>query len=85
MVSGGQSGTLVFPGGVGTNALDLRVIEDTIDEPDERVVLNLSNPINATLRAGFSTNAITIVDDDAPPSVSFETAVAAEQILRARK
>ena len=74
MVLGGQNGTLVFPSGVGTNALDLRVIEDTTDEPDERVVLNLSNPIGATLRAGFSTNAITILDDDLPPTVSFETA-----------
>ena len=74
MVLGGQNGTLVFPSGVGTNALDLRVIEDTTDEPDERVVLNLSNPIGATLRAGFSTNAITILDDELPPTVSFETA-----------
>lgn len=74
MLLAAQSGTLVFPGGRGTNALDLRVMEDTTDEPDERVVLNLSNPIGATLRAGFSTNAITIIDDDAPPAVSFEAA-----------
>ena len=74
MALGGQNGTLVFPGGVGTNALDLRVIGDALDEPDERVVLNLSSPTGATLRAGFSTNAITILDDDAPPTVSFETA-----------
>ena len=76
MVLGGQNGTLVFPSGVGTTALDLRVTEDPTDELDERVVLNLSNPIGATLRTGFSTNAITILDDDLPPTVSFETAAA---------
>jgi hypothetical protein len=57
MLPGGQSGILVFPGGLGTNSLDLRVIEDTTDEPDERVVLNLSSPVGATLRVGFSASA----------------------------
>ena len=59
-----QSGRLVFNPGETTKTITLTVVSDTTDEPDETFLVNLSNPVNATIADGQST--ITITDDDAP-------------------
>jgi hypothetical protein len=49
------------------------IVDDTVDEPDETVVLSLSNPVNALLGATYQAT-LTIVDNDAPlppPEVRF--------------
>jgi hypothetical protein len=45
-------------------------VNDTLDEPDENVILNLGTPVNASL-GGIVTHTAVILDDDAPPSVQF--------------
>ncbi len=56
--------TLVFAAGVTTQTVPVTVYGDATPEPDETVVMELSNPSNASL--GNATGTGTILDDDAP-------------------
>jgi photosystem II stability/assembly factor-like uncharacterized protein len=62
------SGTLTFAPGTETASITIPILGDTIDEFDENFGVALSNPVNATI--SFPETFITILDDDAPPSVS---------------
>lgn len=53
--------------------LEFEVVNDILDEPDETVVVELSNPGNASLGAN-TLLTYTIQDDDAFPSVTFTAA-----------
>jgi hypothetical protein len=63
--------TLSFADGEGgTKTINVVVIDDAIDEPDETITLSLATPAGgATLGARTSATA-TILDDDAPPTFS---------------
>ena len=56
--------TLVFAAGVTKQTVPVTVYGDATPEPDETVVMALSNPTNASL--GNATGTGTILDDDAP-------------------
>ena len=56
--------TLVFAAGVTTQTVPVTVYGDATPEPDETVVMELSNPVNAAL--GTATGTGKILDDDAP-------------------
>ncbi len=58
-------GTLTFPAGTATRTITVSVTGDELDEPDETVVIKLSDPENAVL--GTATATGTITDDDASP------------------
>jgi hypothetical protein len=66
------SGTLTFNPGETSKTFSVTIREDTRDEPDETVLLALSNPTNAVLGSPASAT-ITMVDNDPPPSVRFST------------
>lgn len=59
------TGMLSFPAGVTTQPIPVTVLGDRVDEPNETVLVVLSNPIGAS--AGVMTATLTIVDDDEPP------------------
>ena len=61
-------GTLTFPAGTATQTVTVSVTGDELDETDETVVINLSNPANAVLGTAKATGTIT--DDDASPSLT---------------
>ncbi len=64
-------GTLTFAPGVTSRTFEVPIIDDLLDEPDERVRLTLSSP-SANTRLGSPAEAIlTIRDNDPPPTVSF--------------
>ena len=65
-------GTLTFAPNETSKTIAVSVTGDTADEPDETVVIELSNPSNATLAGGVSTltGAGTISDDDPAPVVT---------------
>ena len=67
----GRNGSLSFPAGVTNQTISLGVIGDTLIEPNETIVMLLSNVVNAV---AVSTNIVhTILDDDlrmGPISVS---------------
>ncbi len=61
-------GTLTFPAGTATKTITVSVTGDEEDEPDETVVIKLSNAVNAVL--GTATATGTITDDDASPELA---------------
>lgn len=62
------SGVLNFAPGETSKPVSISVIGDYLDEPDETVLVQLSNPFGA--RAGTMSATLTIVDDDQPPVAS---------------
>ena len=66
-------GTLTFPPGTTTRPIPLAVIQDLLDEDDETFTLTLGTPTNATVGT-IGSDLVTIVDDDAAPTVSITTA-----------
>ena len=71
------AGALTFAAGETSKNVDVTVAGDTLDEPNETVVVRLSGPTNATLPATAATGTGTIEDDDPPPSVSIDSPAAA--------
>ena len=69
-------GSISFAPGETNKTLFVGIVGDTIDEFDEKVAIDLFEPTNALIadRQGV----ITIVDNDAPPSVSIGNASASE-------
>jgi parallel beta-helix repeat protein len=64
------SGTVTFLPGQTTASVPVTVRGDLIDEPDEFVLLQLTDPMNAAVRGGlYGLGLGAIVDDDAPPVV----------------
>jgi hypothetical protein len=61
---------LTIPAGQTTASLTITVVNDTTDEPNETVVVNMGLPVNATQGATTS-HTVTITDDEAGPSVAF--------------
>jgi hypothetical protein len=62
--------TVTFAPGDVSETIDVTLVNDTLDEDDESVVVTLANPDNASIGPS-STHTLTIKDDDAAPSVSF--------------
>lgn len=64
------TGTLTFAPGETSKTLSVPVIDDTSDESNEVFTLSITDPVNATLGTPH-TATITILDDDAPPTVQW--------------
>ena len=66
-------GTLTISAGSTSGTITIAsIVDDSIDEADETVVLTLSNPSNATLGSD-SIHTYTITDNDSTPTVDFNT------------
>jgi hypothetical protein len=59
------------PGELGSEFFILTVIDDTLDEPNQTVVISLSNPTAGTAIGEPATFTFTIVDNDVAGQVSF--------------
>ena len=64
-------GILTFDGTETTKAIVLTVINDTMDEPNNLVTIQLFNPVGANLPAAQTYHGYTIIDDDSAPSQPF--------------
>jgi len=62
------SGTVMFPPGVSTQIVAVPILGDLLNEANETLTLQLSNPTNAAL--GQNAATITILDNDPLPSLS---------------
>jgi len=69
----GAPGVLGFAPGATQATITITITEDSLDENPEVVDLDLTAPQNATLGARAA-HALTIIDNDPPPTVSFSTA-----------
>ena len=74
------AGTLTFAAGVTSDTLAVSVTGDGTNEPNETVIVRLSNPSNATLSGGGATltGTGTITNDDGVPSLSISSPSVAE-------
>jgi len=67
------SGTATIIAGSTTTNINLTIINDTLDENNESVIVTFGSPTNAT--AGANTvYTYTITDDDSPPTIAFSSA-----------
>jgi WD40 repeat protein len=67
-------GSITFNPGETTKNISVQITDDTIDEPDETVILTLTGAINAT-PAGITVHTLTILDNDPSPTVGFATSL----------
>ena len=74
------AGQLTFNPGVTSQNIPITVVNDTLDETNETIIVTLSSPTNATLGTN-TTHTYTINDDDAAPTVQFSQC----QLQRRRK
>ncbi|WP_435005624.1 Calx-beta domain-containing protein [Tundrisphaera lichenicola] len=65
------SGTLTFEIGQNTASFTIPIIDDTIPEADETVLLTLSNPVGAAMLGNPSMAVLTIQDNDQPGAFRF--------------
>ena len=70
------AGTLTFNPGDRAKAIDITITGDDLDEPNETVVVQLSDATNATIATGTGTGTIT--DDDDAPTLSITSPMVAE-------
>lgn len=64
------TGVLVFAPGETTRTFTIPIINDQIDEPDETLNLALENPTGGAVLGSPINAIVTIVDDDATPTIS---------------
>ena len=65
------NGTLTISAGATSGTIDISsIIDDSIDEANETVIVTLSSPSNATLGSD-SVHTYTITDNDNPPVIDF--------------
>jgi hypothetical protein len=62
------TGTLTFAPGVTSSSVNINIVNDTIPEPTETIIVSLSNPTNATLG---TTEFIYSIENDDSVSVGF--------------
>jgi len=67
-----KSGTLVFPAGVLTQTFTVDIVGDTVSEGDETFAIDLSSPDSTAVMPVPAAVPITITDDDAAPTVTFD-------------
>jgi hypothetical protein len=66
------SGTLLFSSGQVVNSFDIPVNNDTLDETDETVNITLSSQSPGVFLTPNGSAVMTIIDNDAPPTVLIE-------------
>lgn len=71
-----KSGTLTIPAGSTTGTIDVTVNGDVAIEPDETVLVNLTNPVNGVITDAQGVG--TIQNDDALPTVTIADVTKAE-------
>src|SRR5438128_1256628 len=65
--------SIVIPAGSTTGTITLTAVQDTLDEVDETIVVDISTVLNGTESRTQQVTAI-ITDDDPPPTVAFNAA-----------
>ncbi len=72
------AGTLTFLNGETRKTFDVPIVDDPTDENDETINLTLSNPTSGVSLTPNPTSVLTIIDNDAPPTLSVADAALLE-------
>lgn len=72
------NGTIAIPAGTTGTSTNLmaQILDDTLDEDDETIVVTLSNCVNCAIDPAHAVHTHTITDNDATPTVSIAAAQA---------
>lgn len=68
------STTLTFAPGVLTQTVHIPILDDSMYETTETFIIRLSNPRNGVISTGNGIGTVSILNDDAPPELSFAAA-----------
>ena len=74
-----SSGTLTFAPGDTGKTVTVMITDDDIDEDNETLKVNLTNPSNANITSGSETGTVTIQDDDTAGVTVSETALSIDE------
>ena len=77
-----DNGTISFAPGVLTQNIALRILPDLVDEIDETIQIDISNPTNARVTGGSA--IVLITDDDSAPTISIDDTVIANETAVSR-
>ena len=58
------TGTLTFTPGTTMQSFDVTITDDVLYDPDETIILNLDNAVNAAISGGNTPATLTITDND---------------------
>lgn len=64
-----SSATITIPAGQTSGSVSFTVVDDALDEGTETAVLKISNPSGGVVLGGTVQQAVTIVDNDQPPTL----------------
>jgi len=64
-------GNIIVTAGQLTGTTSFTVIDDSLDESSETVIVTMGTPVNASAGVFFVVHTVTITDNDAAPSVTF--------------
>ncbi len=68
-----SSGNVIIPKGSTSTTITFNIVDDSLDEDDETVIITMGSPVNAT-KGSTSITTITITDNDPLPQVRFTSA-----------
>src|SRR5207247_10514259 len=68
-----SASSILIPAGSTNGSITLSAVQDTVDENDETIVVNISTVTNGTELGTQQVTAL-ITDDDPPPTVAFNAA-----------
>ena len=74
---------ITIPAGNTTTTFSLVITADNTDEDDETFTIKLSNPVTDVSLGLQQTQIVTIIDDDAPPTISIDTTTSSTNISEA--
>jgi fibronectin-binding autotransporter adhesin len=78
-VNASPVGSVTIPAGQTSKKIDINIINDSLDEFEESIVLKLKEPAGEAKLGKAISDSVNITDDDAPPSVRWVTTASMER------
>ena len=63
---------MTIAAGQTSNTIDLSIVQDALDEADEKFVITMGSTLSNVTKGSDATHTATITDDDDPPTIGFD-------------